>query len=314
MNIQELRKITQNKLIEYNIEDASVKADLLICNVLNINKVELFLKYNESISKEIENIVNKGILEILNGKPIQYIINKQEFMGLQFYVDENVLIPQPDTEMLVDEAIKGIFEIYIKRKEQVIEKNDINKEKNSNRKIKILDLCTGSGAVAIAIDKYIKESIKQGRMKNLEVEIVATDISESAIEVARKNAKIHNANIKFIVSDMFNNINGEDFDIVVSNPPYIETEIIATLLNEVQNEPYIALDGGEDGLDFYKIIASQGFKYLKNNGKIIVEIGYNQREKVMQLFRNYKEYVDISCFKDLSGNDRVIEVSINKLK
>lgn len=294
MNIQELRKTVHDKLIKCGIEDASFKTDLLICHILNMSKTELLLKYNQIVDQVTEESINKSLLDIINGKPIQYIINKQEFMGLEFYVDENVLIPQPDTETLVEEAIKRIYAMH----------------KNNKQKIKILDLCTGSGAIAISIDTYIKNQIEQGKMKNLKVEIVATDISEKAIEVAKRNAKLHNANIKFIVSDMFDNIYETDFDLIVSNPPYIETKTIPTLSKEVQNEPHIALDGGEDGLELYRIIARQGFKYMKKEGSIIVEIGYNQKESIIQLFRKYREYVNIKCLKDLGGNDRLVEITV----
>ena len=259
-----------------------------------MSKTELLLKYNQIVDQDTEESINKSMLDIINGKPIQYIINKQEFMGLEFYVDENVLIPQPDTETLVEEAIKRIYEMH----------------KNNKGKIKILDLCTGSGAIAISIDTYIKKQIEQGKMKDLKVEFVATDISEKAIEVAKRNAKLHNANIKFIVSDMFDNIYETDFDLIVSNPPYIETKTIPTLSKEVQNEPHIALDGGEDGLELYRIIARQGFKYMKKEGSIIVEIGYNQKESIIQLFRKYREYVNIKCLKDLGGNDRLVEITV----
>ncbi len=294
MNIQELRKTVHDKLIKCGIEDASFKTDLLICHILNMSKTELLLKYNQIVDQDTEESINKSMLDIINGKPIQYIINKQEFMGLEFYVDENVLIPQPDTETLVEEAIKRIYEMH----------------KNNKGKIKILDLCTGSGAIAISIDTYIKKQIEQGKMKDLKVEFVATDISEKAIEVAKRNAKLHNANIKFIVSDMFDNIYETDFDLIVSNPPYIETKTIPTLSKEVQNEPHIALDGGEDGLELYRIIARQGFKYMKKEGSIIVEIGYNQKESIIQLFRKYREYVNIKCLKDLGGNDRLVEITV----
>ena len=294
MKIQELRKTVQDKLIKCGIEDASFKTDLLIGHILNMSKTELLLQHNQRVDEAAKNSIDKNVLDIINGKPIQYIINKQEFMGLEFYVDENVLIPQPDTETLVEAAIKRIYEMH----------------KNNKGKIKILDLCTGSGAIAISIDTYIKKQIEQGKMKDLKVEFVATDISEKAIEVAKRNAKLHNANIKFIVSDMFDKIYETDYNLIVSNPPYIETKTIPTLSKEVQNEPHIALDGGEDGLELYRIIARQGFKYMKKEGSIIVEIGYNQKESIIQLFRKYREYVNIKCLKDLGGNDRLVEITV----
>ena len=279
MNIQELRKIGRDKLVENNIDDVYIKIDSLLKFVLKMNKTELIVNQENELSKKDENKFLKHIEEIINGKPIQYITKVQEFMNLKFYVDENVLIPQPDTEILVEEVMKKINEI---------------KEKKI---IKILDLCTGSGTIAISIKKYFNDN----------VEVYATDISEKAIKIAKKNAKNNDVKVKFILSDMFENIKENDFDIIVSNPPYIESKTISTLSKEVQNEPKIALDGGEDGLEFYKIIAQNADKFLKEKGQILLEIGYNQKESVMKIFENTRKYFCISCIKDLSNNDRVLK-------
>ena len=173
-------------------------------------------------------------------------------MKLKFYVDENVLIPQPDTETIVEKIIKDY----------------------EGKKVKILDLCTGSGAIGISLAKYIEES-----------EVTALDISMKALQIAKLNAEknLVHKKMKFILSDMFEKIENEKFDIIVSNPPYIESDTIKTLEKQVQNEPSIALDGGKDGLKFYKIIADYAWKYLNVNGKIYLEIGYNQKEKVIKL-------------------------------
>lgn len=282
MNIQELRKFVREELEKYDVDEASIKTDLLLSYFLNMTKLDILLNTDKIVDKDIEKHVKGATQEIANGKPIQYIVHKQEFMGLEFYVDENVLIPQPDTELLVEETLKEI--------------------ENKGR-VRVLDLCTGSGAIAISIYKYINEK----------VEVFASDISKEAIEVAKKNAKINNADIEFIVSDMFENIGKTKFDIIVSNPPYIERDTIATLPKEVQNEPYMALDGGIDGLNFYRIIASEGFKHLKENGKILMEIGYNQKESIMSLFKKYEVYEDVKCLKDLGNNDRVIEARIKNI-
>lgn len=293
MTIQESRKIGRKKLIENNIEEADIKVDTLLQYILKINKVDLLINSEKNVNIEQEEQFVQYINEIIKGKPIQYITNEQEFMKLKFYVDENVLIPQPDTEILVEEAIKKIYEISEK----------------SKKKIKILDLCTGSGAIAIAIENHIKNSVTHS---NIDVEIWAIDISKEAIEIAKKNAIINNSSINFILSDMFENIKENNFDIIVSNPPYIETDTILTLSKEVQSEPHLALDGGKDGLDFYKIIANEAYKYISDNGYVLVEIGYNQKEDVIQLFKQHDKYVDIECVKDLSMNDRVVEAIIKK--
>ena len=204
-------------------------------------------------------------------------------MGIEFYVDEKVLIPQPDTEILVEEVLK------------IYEKNLNNKEENNN--IKILDICTGSGAIAISISKILKN-----------VDITASDISKDALEIAKKNAINNNVEIEFIKSNMFENINNK-YNIIVSNPPYIKTDIIKTLDRQVQNEPLIALDGGEDGLEFYRILVKESKKYLKENGFICMEIGFDQKEEVEKLLID-NNYSNIYCKKDLSENDRIVVANI----
>lgn len=286
MNLLELRRNGRKKLIENNIEDAIIKADILIQFVLNMDKMQLIINQEDEVSKENENIYLTYIEQVIRGKPVQYITNEQEFMNLKFYVDENVLIPQPDTEILVEEAIKTI--------------DEIRPEKN----IKVLDLCTGSGAIAIAIKKYAEDEKKQ-------IEVYASDISEEAIKIAEKNAKRNDVHINFILSDMFQKMEEKDFDIILSNPPYIETQTISSLSKEVQYEPHMALDGGEDGLEFYRVIAENAHEYLNENGSILLEIGYNQKKKVMQIFEEAKKYSNIRCIKDLSDNDRVIKIDIN---
>lgn len=286
MNLLELRRNGRKKLIENNIEDAIIKADILIQFVLNMDKMQLIINQEDEVSKENENIYLTYIEQVISGKPVQYITNEQEFMNLKFYVDENVLIPQPDTENLVEEAIKAI--------------DEIRPEKN----IKVLDLCTGSGAIAIAIKKYAEDAKKQ-------IEVYASDISEEAIKTAEKNAKRNDVHINFILSDMFQKMEEKDFDIILSNPPYIETQTISSLSKEVQYEPHMALDGGEDGLEFYRVIAENAHEYLNENGSILLEIGHNQKKKVMQIFEENKKYSNIRCIKDLSDNDRVIKIDIN---
>ena len=197
-------------------------------------------------------------------------------MGLQFYVDENVLIPQPDTEILVEETIKLL------------------KEKQN---IQILDLCTGSGCIAIAIAKYLKSA-----------KVIAIDISKKALEIAQKNSKINEVEekIQFMQSDLWQEIKKQAFDIIVSNPPYIETENIQKLSKQVQKEPLIALDGGKDGLEFYRKIIKEAPNYLKEDGYLCLEIGYNQKKQIINEMLQTKDYKYIVSKKDLAGNDRVI--------
>ncbi|MBR2240380.1 MAG: peptide chain release factor N(5)-glutamine methyltransferase, partial [Clostridia bacterium] len=218
-----------------------------------MNKFDLVINHTMEIPEDKIIEFHNGLEKIKDNTPIQYITNHQEFMKLDFYVDENVLIPQPDTEILVEEVLKYV--------------NQIDKTKSS--KIKILDLCTGSGAIAVSLAKYIDNC-----------EITATDISNKAIQIAKLNAEknLVHTKINFIESNMFENLPKTQYDIIVSNPPYIETETILSLSPEVQKEPLLALDGGCDGLKFYKIILKNYNDYLVQNGKVFLEIGYNQKE------------------------------------
>lgn len=196
-------------------------------------------------------------------------------MKLNFYVDENVLVPRPDTEILVEEVIKIV---------------------KKQKKEQILDLCTGSGAIGISIAKYVASS-----------NVVLADISKEALQVAKKNAKQNGVEkqITLIQSNLFEKIQ-TTFDIIVSNPPYIRSKVIKTLQKEVQQQPQIALDGGEDGLFFYRDIIKKAKQYLKPNGYLCLEIGYDQKESVIGLLEESNQYQEIENKKDLSENDRVI--------
>ena len=275
MKIEELLRYGKEKLGKQKVEDASIISRILMQYVLKIDRNKLIINKNDNVDINKENEYKEYIEKIIKGKPVQYITNNQEFMKLNFYVDENVLIPQPDTEILVEKVIKSI---------------DIMEN------IEILDMCTGSGCIGISLAKNIKNT-----------KVTLVDISKEAIEIAKKNA-IQNGvenKVTFIQSDMFENVKGK-FDIIVSNPPYIKTDIIQTLDKQVQNEPHIALDGGKDGLDFYKILINEAHKYLKKDGKIFLEIGYDQKQEVENLVKQSKHYKKIETIKDLSQNDRVI--------
>lgn len=274
MKIKELLEYGKNNLI--NKEEPNRLSKILLKSLLEVEDSYLVIHCEEDVSEKIQEKFKSGIQLLNSGKPIQYITNNQEFMKLNFYVDKNVLIPQPDTEILVEE----VFKICNKKK----------------LKYNILDLCTGSGAIGISLAKYIQNS-----------KVVMADISCKALKIAEKNAIANNVVDKclFLNSDMFKNIE-EKFDVIVSNPPYIKTDIIKTLDKEVQNEPIIALDGGKDGLDFYKIIADKAWKFLKSDGVIAVEIGFDQKDDVINLLEQTRKYKDIYSKKDLSGNDRIV--------
>lgn len=264
-----------------NIQEPSLKARLLLQYILNKPRQYLIIYDNKQLTLRQEVNFFKGIKKLVKGIPLQHITHSQEFMKMTFYVNEDVLIPRPDTEILVEEVIKIAKRINAK---------------------KILDLCTGSGAIAVSLAKYIENS-----------QITAVDISTKAINVAKLNAKNNNVEnqITFVESDLFKQLPKEKYDIIVSNPPYIKKEIIKSLDKEVQNEPKIALDGGYDGLDFYRKIINNADEFLKFTGYVCLEIGYDQKDDVLELFESKGKYVDATCKKDLFDNDRVVIARLN---
>ena len=265
MNLFELKKELCQAFIKANIDKQEV--DILICEALDIRLDDLYK--TTSISQKMAQKVKKMAKKRLNGMPIQKIFKRAYFFDYVFYINNNVLCPRPETELLTEEVIKL-----------------------AHSDSKILDLCTGSGCIAITVQK--KTGIK----------VVASDISKKALYVAKKNAKNLGANVKFVFSNMFENIK-QKFDIIVSNPPYIPTKICQTLDREVKDfDPIISLDGGEDGLDFYKIICENAKDYLNKNGKVLLEVGINQAKIVEKMLKNAGFYTKIK--KDYNNIDRIV--------
>ncbi len=292
MNQSQLLKLGKEKLKKEDIEED--KAKRLLEFVLQQSREEMIRNSLEEVSEEKQKEYEEKLQEIIQGKPLQYITHLQEFMGLDFYVDENVLIPQPDTEILVEQVIEKIQSI-------------------EDAKIQILDLCTGSGAIAVSIAKQLQgiAQSKKRQFREKEYQIIATDISEKALEIAQKNATQNQVKIQFLQSDMFHKLEGMEFDMIVSNPPYIATKVIETLSQEVRREPRIALDGGEDGLEFYRKILENSKEYLKKEGYVLLEIGYDQGEKMRMLWQELKENCQLKLItkepiRDLGNNDRVM--------
>ena len=259
-------------LEEKNFKDAKSDILLLIYEIFDFD----FSKWTMYKYDEIEDIskidtLNEYVKKRLGHMPIQYILNKAYFCGLPLYVNENVLIPRFDTEVLVEEVLK------------------ISKKDKSKR---ILDICTGSGAIAIALKKL-------GGFERVD----ALDISDKALEVAKRNANELSQDINFLKSDMFSSLTCENkYDIMVSNPPYIQSDVVDTLESEVKDfEPRLALDGDADGMKFYKIIAKNYEKYLADNGVLALEIGYDEADDISALF----EGKNVVIKKDLANLDRV---------
>lgn len=263
-----------------NIQEPNLKSRLLMQYILNKPRQYMLIHDNEELTNKQEKAYLENIEKMIKGVPLQHITHSQEFMKMNFYVNENVLIPRPDTEILVEEVI--------------------NIDKKTNAK-KILDLCTGSGAIAISLAKYIENS-----------QITAVDISEEALRIAKLNAVNNNVEdkITFVKSDLFENIVKEKYDIIVSNPPYIKKDFMKKLDKEVQQEPYIALDGGYDGLDFYRKIISEGYQYLKFKGYLCMEIGYDQKQEVFDIIKSQEKYSNTYSKIDLGGNDRIVVTTV----
>ena len=262
------------------ISTPKLKARLLLQYVLKKPRQYLIVYDNQKLTDMEEQEYLKYIELLKQGEPIEHITHQKEFMKLNFYVDENVLIPRQDTEVLVEEVIKIAKKIRAK---------------------KILDLCTGSGVIAISLAKYLES-----------VQLTALDISGKALDIAIANAKNNHVQdkITFVESNLFQDLAVEKYDIIVSNPPYIRREELETLDREVKREPRLALDGGKDGLDFYRKIIDKGYEYLKYGGYICLEIGYDQKEAVMQIIENKKQFIGTYCKKDLYDNDRVIVTKV----
>ena len=260
--------------VEYDI-----KAILTDTFGVDLNKFILDMDNEFEPDKDLEAKYLSRIEKRKKHIPLQYIINKQNFYGLDFYVDESVLIPRYDTENIVDRIVKDCKE---------------------NKCLSVLDLCTGSGCIAVSLKKFGFESV------------YAADISDKALSVAKYNAKLNNADIIFLQSDLYENFPKEiRFDIIVSNPPYISTDEIARLEKQVRDfEPKLALDGGRDGLDFYKKIINLSKDFLNNKGRLYLEIGYDQSKDVVDLAKK-ERYDNIVIIKDLSGRDRGISMKVN---
>ena len=285
MKIKEVIEEGKNALSKNNIEDNVIITRELLAFVLGVEKQYLVIHLEDELNAEDYIKFKENINKLINGMPLQYITNNQEFMGLNFFVNENVLIPQPDTEIIVEETLKKCKELLLK-----------------NGKIKILDLCTGSGAIAVSLSIFLGD----------EAEVFASDISTKALEVAKYNNGKNNTNVRFIESNLFKNIQEQKFNIIVSNPPYIRSDVINKLSKQVQNEPHLALDGGEDGLKFYKKIIEQACNYIEN-GYLILEIGYDQKEDVENLLKENKNYSEIKTIQDFSGNDRCTIAKVGKI-
>ena len=265
-----------------NFSSKQLEARILLSYTLNITQETLLINYSKELTKTEEYRFFQYIQRRKSLEPIAYIIERKEFYGMDFFVDKNVLIPRPDTEILVDEVI-------------------LEYNKNfPDKKITILDLGTGSGAIAVSLAAGISLS-----------RITATDISDSALTIAKKNAVSNNVitQIEFIKSDWYSNLNHNKFDFIVSNPPYIDSADKPYMSQEtLLHEPQDALFANDNGLIHYRKIISGATSFLKNGGKIFLEIGFNQSQSVTSILQKH-QFTEIIIIKDLSGHDRIIKAT-----
>ena len=265
-----------------NFSSKQLDARILLGYALNITQETLLINYNKPITKNEESRFFQYIKRRKSFEPIAYIIENKEFYGINFFVDKNVLIPRPDTEILVDEIISEY------------------KKNFSDKEITILDLGTGSGAIAVSLAILIPLS-----------KITATDISESALKIAIKNAMLNNVvnKIEFIKSNWYSNLKDAKFEYIVSNPPYIDSADKPYMSQEtLLYEPENACFADNNGLIFYDKIISEATYFLKKGGKILLEIGFNQSKSVVSVLEKH-QFTEIVIIKDLSSHDRVIRAT-----
>lgn len=274
-NLREVYTEGKNRLQKAGVQSYEFDARQLLFFVFSIDANQYLLNQSMPLSEEEEKKVNsyfEAIQKRSEKIPLQYITGEQNFCGLDFYVNENVLIPRLDTEILVEKILEY--------------------EEPGQR---VMDMCTGSGCIAITLQKL-------GGFQ-----VMAVDISEEALTLARKNAQRNQAQVTFFQSNMFEQLsNTFKVDVIVSNPPYIESKVVDELDDEVKKyEPRLALDGMEDGLHFYRILAREGKRFLNEGGRLYVEIGFDQAEAVKEIF-GAQGFLDIQVYKDLAGLDRVV--------
>lgn len=274
-NLREVYTEGKNRLQKAGVQSYEFDARQLLFFVFSIDANQYLLNQSMPLGEEEEKKVNsyfEAIQKRSEKIPLQYITGEQNFCGLDFYVNENVLIPRLDTEILVEKILEY--------------------EEPGQR---VMDMCTGSGCIAITLQKL-------GGFQ-----VMAVDISEEALTLARKNAQRNQAQVTFFQSNMFDQLsNTSKVDVIVSNPPYIESKVVDELDDEVKKyEPRLALDGMEDGLHFYRILAREGKRFLNEGGRLYVEIGFDQAEAVKEIF-GAQGFLDIQVYKDLAGLDRVV--------
>ena len=295
MKTRILVKEGEYKLSAAGCMDAKVDAEELYCFLMSTDRVGLFLRAEEEVDKETEDKYKELIARRASRVPLQHITGRQAFMGYEFKVTPDVLVPRQDTETLVTEAARLIHQMP--RKRQTFMNRLLGAEE-----VTVLDLCCGSGVIGISLAKICSD-----------IRVVGTDISDKAIALADENAKALRAKVEFARGDLFGALTEKPYqdikyNMIVSNPPYIRTNMIGILQDEVKKyEPMAALDGGKDGLDYYRRIVEEAADWLKPNGWLLFEIGHDQGEDLRKLLRDAGKYTPAEVIKDLPGRDRVVK-------
>ncbi|WP_407306216.1 peptide chain release factor N(5)-glutamine methyltransferase [Desulfosporosinus sp. SB140] len=278
MNVLEGMRWGEERLAAKNIENPRFDADLLLAGVLNVTRDKLYFERDRVLGQNEEIAFQEWITRRSEHEPLQYILKRQEFMGLSFYIDERVLIPRADSETLVETWLELVRSEERRKPRQII---------------KVADLCTGSGALAISMAHYSPKS-----------EVVGTDLSPDALAVARENAVNLGVTVEWRLGDFAAPIRGESWDYIISNPPYVTMDDYLQCAPEIFREPSMAFLGGQDGLDFYRRLAEEARSLLNEGGKLLLEIGWDQAESVGEIFQ--KKGFITQVFPDLAGRDRVI--------
>lgn len=274
MTLEELYQEGIHKLEASKIAEARLDAWYLLESITGVSRGLYILHRSDVMEPETVDAYQSLIAKRAERIPLQYILGEQEFMGISFLVNEHVLIPRQDTEILVEQVLKAAKELPYAPD--------------------VLDMCTGSGCILISIASLTRVN-----------QAVGADCSKEALDVAKKNGQRSHVEAMWLESNLFENVTGT-YDILTSNPPYIPTSVIGTLEPEVKDhEPWLALDGAEDGLAFYRRMGKQAGKYLKPGGQIFLEIGCEQAAEVCHILQE-NEYTEIRVTKDYSGLDRVV--------
>lgn len=277
-----LIKWTTDYFVEKRVDTPRLDAELLLAHVFQMDRTHLYMNFDKPVLKTELSAFKKLLKRRAKGEPVQYIIGYQEFWSVKMMVDPSVLIPRPDTELLVEEGIK-----------------ELNRSFSQTDMIEILDIGTGSGALAIAFATELKKA-----------HVTAVDKSHKAVIMAEKNIEKQalSSAITLTEGDLFDKLGGKTFHLILSNPPYIPTGELSELQPEIRDyEPLSALDGGIDGLDYFKIIIPDSDDYLKSGGWLMVEHGEGQSEQVQDIFKKSGFYESIEAVKDLSGIYRVVK-------